>query len=293
MRSEMNPTKNIFLWCSIIIFGGCSMEALHVKKANTLFDEGSYSNSILYYSKAIDENPFVADYFFFRGLAWLMKKEYDLATSDFSQTIELDNNYVEAYINRGSIWKEKENFEKSLNDYNKVVKLRPNDYRALDERAELLFIKKEFMSAILDYNLLIEKKYDLANTYRKRADAKYFILDYAGAVEDYFKSIILDPKIPYAYNNLAWLQATCVDKKYRNGYKAIYNAKKAVNLSNNRNFLHTLAAAYAEAGRFDRSIIILNEVMKNNDFTEIEILSLKSHLKYFEANKPIRKLPGE
>jgi tetratricopeptide (TPR) repeat protein len=269
------------------------MEELHVKKANTLFDKGSYSDSILYYSKAIEENPFVADYYYFRGLAWLMKKEYDLATSDFSKTIELDNNYVAAYINRGSIWKEKENFEKSLNDYNKVVKLKPSDLRALDERAELLFINKKYMSAIFDYDFLIEKKYDLANTYRKRADAKYFILDYAGAKKDYLKSITLNPKIPYAYNNLAWLQATCVEQKYRDGYKAVYNAKKAVSLSNSKNFLHTLAAAYAEAGKFDCAIIILNEVMKINDFTETEILSLKTLLKDFEANKPLRKLPGE
>ena len=91
--------------------------------------------------------------------------------------------------------------------------------RALEERAELLFANKQFKMAIADYNFLIEKKYNLANTYRQRADAKYFIFDYDGAIRDYCNSIILDPKEPYAYNNLAWIQATCFDKKYRDGKK--------------------------------------------------------------------------
>jgi len=289
----MKLTRNIFLCYFIIFTISCSSETSFVKKAHILFDKGSYTNSILYYSKAIDKNPSVADYYYFRGLAWLMTKEYDFAISDFSKTIELDTNYIEAYINRGSILKEKKNFEESLSDYNKVVKLNPSDLRALEERAELLFIKKKFMSAISDYDFLIKKKYDLANIYRKRADVKYFIFDYDGAVKDYSSSIILNPKVPYAYNNLAWLQATCVDNKYRDGNKAVYNAKKAVDLDNNKNNLLTLASAYAEAGMFDRSILILNEIMEMYDCTENEILSLKSLLEEYKANRSLWKLPGE
>lgn len=293
LKCDMKQTKNILLCCLIFICSGCGAESLYVKRAHTLFDEGSYSNSIFFYSKAIDENPFIADYYYFRGLAWLMKKEYDFAMSDFSKTIDLDDKYVEAYINRGSIWKEKKNFENALSDYNKVVELKPSDLRGLEERAELLFIKKRFIGAISDYDFLIKKNYNLTTIYRKRGDAKYFIFDYGGAVKDYLKSIMVNPEIPYAYNNLAWIQATCVDKKYRDGYKAIYNSKKAINFDRNRNFLQTLAAAYAEAGMFDQSIIILNEIIKNNDLAENEVLSLKSLLEEFKANKALWKLPGE
>ncbi len=65
----------------------------------------------------------------------------------------------------------------------------------------------------------------------------------------------------YAYNNLAWIMATCQDKKYRNGAKAVELAKKAISLSNNIDFLDTLAAAYAEAGNFEKATTIQEEVI--------------------------------
>ncbi len=56
-------------------------------------------------------------------------------------------------------------------------------------------------------------------------------------------------------NLLARFQATCSEAEFRNGAKAVENAAKACELSHWDNYLHidTLAAAYAEAGRFKRA----------------------------------------
>jgi tetratricopeptide (TPR) repeat protein len=53
-------------------------------------------------------------------------------------------------------------------------------------------------------------------------------------------------------NNLAWLLATSPDASIRDGNRAIEFAKQAVQLSRgkNPNYLRTLAAAFAESGRF-------------------------------------------
>jgi Flp pilus assembly protein TadD len=57
-------------------------------------------------------------------------------------------------------------------------------------------------------------------------------------------------------NNLAWLLATCPQASLRNGNQAVELAQRANQITgaNNPNFLCTLAAAYAEAGRFTEAV---------------------------------------
>src|SRR5262249_18001928 len=57
---------------------------------------------------------------------------------------------------------------------------------------------------------------------------------------------------PAALNGLAWALATCVDSAVRDGPAAVDLAEKAVAATNRKdaNMLDTLAAAYAEVGRF-------------------------------------------
>jgi cytochrome c-type biogenesis protein CcmH/NrfG len=59
----------------------------------------------------------------------------------------------------------------------------------------------------------------------------------------------------YALNNLAWVFATYPDSSVRDGTKAVELAKQALDLSGgNAAVLRTLAAAYAESGRFSEAI---------------------------------------
>jgi len=48
--------------------------------------------------------------------------------------------------------------------------------------------------------------------------------------------------------------ATCPEGRYRNGKRAVELAEKAVTLLDAGSILDTLAAAYAEAGRFQEAI---------------------------------------
>ena len=64
-------------------------------------------------------------------------------------------------------------------------------------------------------------------------------------------------------NNLAWLLATCPDDNVRNGRRAVTLAEKAVELTERKNatYLDTLAAAYAEARRFDDAVRVQQEAL--------------------------------
>ncbi len=64
------------------------------------------------------------------------------------------------------------------------------------------------------------------------------------------------PDFPGALNNLAWILSTSPDPACRDGTEAVRLAQKACDLTGHKRaeMLGTLAAAYAEAGRFPEAI---------------------------------------
>jgi protein O-mannosyl-transferase len=76
------------------------------------------------------------------------------------------------------------------------------------------------------------------------------------AVEHYIAALKLQPDSPEIQNNLAWLFATCPNKKIRDGNLAVKYSQQACELTQFKKtiFIGTLAAAYAEAEKFDDAI---------------------------------------
>ncbi len=86
------------------------------------------------------------------------------------------------------------------------------------------------------------------------------VLSQSGRKEDsikaYEQTITLDDKFAEPLNNLAWLFATDADSKIRNGMRAVRLAERACELTAQKQafLIGTLAAAYAEAGRFHEAV---------------------------------------
>ena len=67
-----------------------------------------------------------------------------------------------------------------------------------------------------------------------------------------------------ALNNLAWILATDPDATLRDGAEAVRLARRACTLTGNSSavYVGTLAASYAEAGRFDEAITTAERARK-------------------------------
>jgi phosphatidylglycerol:prolipoprotein diacylglycerol transferase len=89
---------------------------------------------------------------------------------------------------------------------------------------------------------------------RAKADVKK--LDYAQAVEDLKTALRDHPESATAFNQLAWIQATCPRASIRDASGALANAKQACALTSSRNpeYLATLSAAQAENGDFKSAV---------------------------------------
>jgi hypothetical protein len=98
-----------------------------------------------------------------------------------------------------------------------------------------------------------------------------------------------------ALNNVAWILATRPETSLRNGADAVKYAERANELTHweNPSFLDTLAAAYAQAGRFSdalktaRHALKLAEQQPNSALVE----ALKREIKLYEAGLPFQTGP--
>jgi Flp pilus assembly protein TadD len=76
------------------------------------------------------------------------------------------------------------------------------------------------------------------------------------AIAQFQLALQIEPADMEAQNNLAWCLATCPQASLRNGDKAVQLARQANELAGGKNpvILGTLAAAFAEAGRFGDAV---------------------------------------
>lgn len=91
-------------------------------------------------------------------------------------------------------------------------------------------------------------------------------------------------------NNLAWLRATCPDPALRNGPEAVRLAEEACALSgwSESNLINTLAAAYAEVGRYEDAVATNRKAVA----VAADKASLAPYTEAFEAGRPWRDEPA-
>jgi Flp pilus assembly protein TadD len=119
---------------------------------------------------------------------------------------------------------------------------------------------------------------------------------FAHAVYYYHEALRLKPDFAAAMNNLAMLRASCPQPEFRDGREAVQLAEAACRLSERRNpsFLGTLAAAYAEAGRFPDAVRTIQEALALSRASGAEgLVPIQTHmLQLFQAGKPFRQPPA-
>jgi len=199
-----------------------SAEWAYTLRGVVLQDKGELEGPLKDYTDAIRIDPTYTPAYNNRGVAWCDKGDFDAAIRDFDAAIRLDPAYASAYNNRGFVWERKGELNAALSDLSEAIRLDPKYSHAFQNRGNTWRIKGRFEESLKDYT----------------------------------KAIELDPTYSAPYNGRAWIRATASDSKYRDGNKAVADAKRACELSSwkNADDLGTLAAAYAEAGDFGKAI---------------------------------------
>ena len=96
----------------------------------------------------------------------------------------------------------------------------------------------------------IEKSPQNPTLYGLLGDLHYRRKNYAEVRQAYEKSLSLKADNPLVLNNLAWLLATCEDKRFRDPAQALELARRAAQLQESAYILDTLAECYFATGNF-------------------------------------------
>lgn len=227
------------------------------------------------------------------GVAAVKAGEYEEAISFFTKAIESGELSQEdlsaAYDNRGNAWFKKGEYDNAIADYTQAIEIVQDIILTSVNRVRLL---KSSDRRIMAYSIkILEIGNEQANIYYNRGVAWENKGDNDRAIADYTSAFDRNTKHVSACNSLAWLMATCPDDRYRDGKQAVEFAKKAVKLEKAAFTLDTLAAAYAEAGRFQDAIKTQEKAiakLKKEETTKA-IPEYEEHLASYEAGKPWRE----
>jgi tetratricopeptide (TPR) repeat protein len=165
------------------------------------------------------------------------------------QSAEVQNNLGLALVHQGQPREAIEHFDVALHIDPRFAKAHYNWGIALYALGQKSAAKSHFVQAL-----------DIKPDYAEAHDHLGVLLADEGKVaparEHYEQAVRLKPGDPYVCNDLAWLLATHGPEQGDDAARAIALAEEACRRTNRRNpqFLDTLAAAYASAGRFREAV---------------------------------------
>jgi tetratricopeptide (TPR) repeat protein len=148
---------------------------------------------------------------------------------------------------------------------------------------------KGYYDAIDDFSEALRLDPENALAYRGRGYAWGARKEYDRAFQDYDEAIRLDPQNAITFNSLARLLATAPEARGRDGKRAVELAKQACELTKweDRRYLDTLAASYAEAGDFEKAVEYQKKVLEDQRFAQDE--NVRARLKLYEQKQPARE----
>jgi tetratricopeptide (TPR) repeat protein len=172
--------------------------------------------------------------------------------------VRQEPNSPKVYWDRSTAWFSRGRFDRAARDLDEAVRLDPTNSAYFDSRGFA---------------------YHMDN----RQEGK--------ALADYGEALRLDPANHHALNNRAYLLATTLDDRFRDGKKALADALKACEMTNwsRPGYLDTLAVAYAEVGDFEQAIKWQNKALEDLAFAKDWGENARKQLDLFRQRKPYRE----
>ena len=265
----------------------------HYNLGNALLQKGQVNEATEQFQKALEIKPDSAEACYNLGNALFQRGRVDEAIVCYQKVLKIKPDHVETHINLGSALLQKKRVDEAVEQFQQAINIQPASAQAHYDLSQVLFSKGQLDEAIAHLEKALEIRPDYAKAHAslgvallQKGRADEAITHFQEAVEiqplnaefhnhlgyallqkgrldeataHLQEALKIHPDYPEAGHNLArvaWLLATSPEASVRNGAKAIALAGQVEQLSGGRDPLinMTLAAAYAEAGRFAEAI---------------------------------------
>jgi tetratricopeptide (TPR) repeat protein len=147
-------------------------------------------------------------------------------------------------------------YERALAEYRAGAALEPFGTKVHYNMGLVLQVQKKWQEAADQYEIVVRRDPEYYSAHFNLAEVLQRLGRTREAVFHLREAVRLEPDSTPALNNLAWALASSDDAEIRNGAEAVRLAEHACELTKHQVTLlvGTLAAAYAEAGRFGEAV---------------------------------------
>ncbi len=260
----------------------------------------SVSPEIDKYNLAIKKTPNNDEAWYKRGMAYYKLGKYDLAISDFTQSLKINADNTNAQGSRAAAYLKQLKYDLALADYTAVLDADPEDKYALLSRGDLYRTLHQYKPAIADYKEAVSVDSTRDSVWSGLGLAYYKLGKYDSAVYGLTKALTLRPNFPAHVVHI--MLALSASEAY--GQAAVYyNTYKAKKLNGYielpefaflKPYLNACTGALT-TGDYKASLPLLQQaaamykptlpVNENSDSTEYANISAKLGLVYEKLDK--------
>jgi Flp pilus assembly protein TadD len=197
------------------------------------------------------------------GCILAAQNKYGEAMEEFQSSLRFNADNAQAHCNLGRALAATGQQAEAESHFRRALALRPKNAGIQESFGSFLAAQGRVEEAILHLRESVRLEPDVP-TRLELAGLLHGTGDDRGAAAQFRAVLAAKPDSQEALNNLAWLLATCSDATARNGPEAVRLAERACRLAHFEDVrsLGTLAAAYAEAGRFSEAVATAQKALE-------------------------------
>lgn len=192
----------------------------------------------------------------FSAVTWGQVGYWSNSVTLFGHALDVTKDNCVAHVGLGNALGEMGRLDESSAHFAEALRINPAYGLAHYDLGMNLLKQKHMIESIDHFQKALQLEPDSVEAHLILGFALTRVGRAGEAVEHYKECLRLKPDATLALNNLAWLRATSHESSLRNAAEAVSLAEKACALSEwaNARYLSTLAASYAESGRFQDAL---------------------------------------
>ena len=299
----------------------------HVNLGRVLARQRKPEEAIPHFTEALRLDPDMPEAHFSMGHALAEQHQLDTALGHYAEAVRLKPDYADAHYEMANVLTQRHKLAAAIEHYTEVLRTRPefadahydlaNVLReqgrtpeAIEHYLEAVRLGPRFVDARNNLGLSLAEEGRLAEAEEQLTRGLAVQPDFApaqlnlgrvlahegraaDAAKHFAKAVQLRPNVAEFAAGYAWFLATSPDPRERDGARAVALAEKACKQTAERDagVLGTLAAAYAEAGRFADAVETGRRAIRVAHASEQEPLipNLEQRLRLYENGQPFHE----
>jgi tetratricopeptide (TPR) repeat protein len=257
-----------------------------------LSKKGRADEAVTNFQTVLKDYPNDAKAYLNLGTALAKKGDVQSAIAAYKKALSIQSPYPSAHYNLGMAFDDSGRIDEAIVHYQEAVQEDPHFAEAYYLLGNDLFRRSHLDDAIAAYERALQSRPIYPEVENNIGLALLNQGRPGEAIAHWENALLNDSDFVPALNNLAWVLAAFPEASIRNGDKALKLADRANQLSDNRDpaVLRTLAAAYAENGRFTEATVTaesglqLANTQNNSALAKI----FESDLARYRAKAPVR-----